>query len=109
MFGDRAGHQRRPAALDGDVRARVAAGAQHGGDLVARMPGRTSALAVPAVAAGVVDAAAGQHVGVGADVGGADDRGEPVGQRFGHPVGVSHGASDRNAPSSISRSGVDGR
>ena len=72
VLGNGAGHQRGAAALHGDVRPGVAAHPQHLGDLSAE-PGRTSALAWPAIAAGVVDAAAGQHVGVGDDVARSDD------------------------------------
>ena len=106
VFGHGARDQRCPAALHGDVRARVAAGAQHRGYLVGRARPHQRA-GVPAVAPGVVDAAAVQHVGIGDDVRGTDDPGQR--SVSAHPVGVSHGASDKNAPSSTRRSGVDGR
>ncbi len=102
VLGHRPGNQRGPAALNGDEGARVAADAQHGGDLVGR-PGPHQHAGVPAVATGVVDAAPVEDVGIGADMCRTDDRGQPVGQRLGHPVGVSHGASDKNAPSSTRR------
>ena len=69
-------HQRGAAALHGDVRPGVAAHPQHLGDLLGRTrPHQRAGLA--AIAAGVVDAAAGQHVGVGDDVVRSDDAFRP--------------------------------
>ena len=67
MLGNGAGHQRGAAALHGDVRPGVAAYPQHLGDLL-RRTGPHQRAGPAAIAAGVVDAAAGQHVGVGDDV-----------------------------------------
>jgi hypothetical protein len=106
MFGHGPRDQRRPAALDSDVRARLAADPQHRGYRVGRSRPHQRA-GVPAVAPRVVDTAAVEHIGIGDDVRGAHDPGQRVGQA--HRVGVSHGASDKNAPSSTRRSGVDGR
>ena len=100
VFGHRSRHQRRPAALHRDERARVTAHPEHRGDLVVGPRPHQRARVAP-VAAGVVDAAPVEHVGIGADVAGADDRREPVGQVVGHSAGVSHEASARNAPRSI--------
>ena len=47
--------------------------------------------------------AAGEHVGVGGDVARSDDRGQPGEQCHCAPV------TDKNAPSSIIPSGVEGR
>ena len=109
VLGHRPGHQRCPAALHGDVDAGVAAGPQDGGDLVGRSRPYQRA-GVPAVAPGVVDTAAVQHVGIGADVRGADDRGEPVGQRFGHlPCGWYHTPSPATGTRPTSTRPVRGR
>ncbi len=62
VFGHRAGHQGRPATLDGDVDARIAALAQDRGGFV-RRPRPHQHTGPPAVAPGVVDAAAVEHVG----------------------------------------------
>src|SRR5205085_703466 len=59
-----------------------------------------------AIATGVVDTSGREHVGIGADVRSADDPGKAL--RHTHDR-VSHDDSDRNAPNSTSRSGVDGR
>src|ERR1700731_117695 len=48
------------------------------------------------------------HVGIGADVIGADDGSQPLCQPTAH-AGGSHGDSDKNAPSSIRPLGSDGR
>ncbi len=65
-------HQRGAAALHGDVRPGVAAHPQHLGDLLGRTRPHQRA-GVAAIAAGVVDAAAGQHIGIGDDVVRSDD------------------------------------
>ena len=71
VLGNGAGHQRGATALHRHVRPGVAAHPQHLGHLLGRT--RPHQRAGPsAIAAGVVDAAAGQHVGVGDDVGRSD-------------------------------------
>jgi hypothetical protein len=108
VFGHGPRHQRRPAALDGHVRACATARREHGGHLVGGARPHQGGRRAP-IPSGVVDAATGQHVGICAHVASADDRRQPVGQRVTHSVGPSQALSDRNAPSSMSRSGVDGR
>ena len=88
VFGHGPRDQRCPAALHGDVHARIAAGAQHRRDLVSR-PRPHQQASVPAIAPGVVDTAAVEHIGIGDDVRGAYDPGQRVGQA--HLVGVSQG------------------
>ena len=72
VLGNGAGHQRGSAALHGDVRPGVAAHPQHLGDLLGRTRPHQRTGPAP-IAAGVVDAAPGQHVGVGDDVVRSDD------------------------------------
>ena len=67
VLGNGAGHQRGATALHRHVRPGVAAHPQHLGDLLGG-PRPHQRAGPSAIAAGVVDAAAGQHVGVGDDV-----------------------------------------
>ena len=107
VFGHGARDQRCPAALDSDVRARVAAGPQHRGNLVGRTRPDQRA-GVPAVAPGVVDTAAVEHVGIGDDVRGTHDPGQRVGQ--GSSRAVYHTVrATRTRPGRPDLSGVDGR
>ncbi len=67
VFGNGARHQGGAAALNGDIGSSVPAHPQHFGDLFSRAGPHQRAGPAP-IAAGVVDAAAGQHVRVGGDV-----------------------------------------
>lgn len=83
-----AGNQRGAPTLHGDVGAGLQTDLQHSGDLGGRT--RTHQGAGPtAVAAGVVDAAGGEHSGVGAHMLGADHRPQPLRQRDAHLAGLS--------------------
>ena len=83
MLGNRAGHQGGAPTLNGDGYAGVATTPQHRGDLIGAARSDQGAGPAP-VAAGPVDAAAGKHVRIGADMRGADDIGKPMSQRGTH-------------------------
>lgn len=91
VLGNRAGHQRRASALDGDVDRGAAAHPQHLGHLVDG-PGTHQHTGVAAVAAGVVDAVGGKYVGIGADMLSTHHPHQLLQHACGHGVEVSHGA-----------------
>ncbi len=83
MLGNRAGNQRGATALHGDVRPGVATYPQHLGDLLGRT-GPHQCAGPAAIAAGVVHAPAGQHVGVYDDMVRSHQRRQPAQHVCGH-------------------------
>ena len=73
-------------ALHRDVHTSRPADAEYGGYLFGAA-GSDENAGLPAVSAGVVDAATVEHIGIRADVRRADDLSEAVSQRFGHRRG----------------------
>ena len=108
VLGNSAGHQRRSAALDRHVRTRVPARGQHRSDLVAR-PGTHQRGRVAAVTAGVVDAAAVQHVGIGADVPAAHHGGQFAVSTWRQRQGTRPGRPVRRVSTAGTRSAVADR